>query len=216
VAARGAVGDGSVDARGGRRSSDRCRNPEPGGNADVYGAQGFPVGPCPGYRPAQVAGTVLAALLLRGLFGNAGHLGAILPHHGHSTSLVMAIVRTSVLVTIILGTADAHRIVGHNAALAVAATIALRELFASSISRAPMNQARLLGPELIAGHDGQLVDLPGRSRVRGAAGDRLRDRVSRQRQRQPARTRDARDRPDRAAGNHSRRTVTLRPRASRR
>lgn len=111
----------------------------------------FPWGRVPGYWAVQVAGAVLAALLLRVLFGNVGHLGATLPHHGHGTSLVMEIVLTGVLVTIILGTADAHRIVGHNAALAVAGTIALLGLFASPVSGASMNPARSLGPDLIAG-----------------------------------------------------------------
>ena len=42
----------------------------------------FPWGRVPGYWGAQLVGAVLAALLLRLLFGLVGHLGATLPHHG--------------------------------------------------------------------------------------------------------------------------------------
>ena len=111
----------------------------------------FPWSRVPGYWASQIAGAVLAALLLRILFGDVGHLGATLAHGGSATSLVMEIVLTAILVTIILGTAFEHRVVGHNAALAVGGTIALLGLFASPISGASMNPARSLGPDVIAG-----------------------------------------------------------------
>ena len=41
----------------------------------------FPWRKVPGYWSAQLAGAVLAALLLRARFGLAGHLGATLPHY---------------------------------------------------------------------------------------------------------------------------------------
>jgi len=111
----------------------------------------FPWSRLPGYWLAQLVGAVLAALLLRGLFGLAGHLGETLPHHGVFTSLIMEIVLTFALVTVILGTATNHKLVGHNAALAVAATIALDGLFAAPISGASMNPARSLGPFFVSG-----------------------------------------------------------------
>src|SRR5437764_14960509 len=58
---------------------------------------------------------------------------------------------TLLLVSIILGTAADHRIVGHNAAIAVAFTIALTGLFAAPVSGASMNPARSLGPALVSG-----------------------------------------------------------------
>jgi hypothetical protein len=45
---------------------------------------------------------------------------------------------------------DRIRSIGHNAALAVGATIALLGLFASPISGASMNPARTLGPDIVA------------------------------------------------------------------
>ena len=61
----------------------------------------------------------------------------------------MEILLTAVLVSVILHTATGGRSIGHNAALAVGATIALLGLFASPISGASMNPARTLGPDIV-------------------------------------------------------------------
>lgn len=116
----------------------------------------FPWSRVPAYWLAQVVGAVLAALVLRALFGLAGHLGATLPHHGLIASLVMEVILTFILVTVILATAANFKIVGHNAALAVAATIVLDGLFAAPISGASMNPARSLGPDLVGAQPGTL------------------------------------------------------------
>jgi aquaporin Z len=115
----------------------------------------FPWHRLPGYWAAQLVGAVLAALLLRGLFGLVGHLGETRPHHGTLVSLIMETVLTFLLLTVILGTATNHKLVGHNAALAVGGAIALAGLFAAPISGASMNLARSLGPFLVSG---QLAD----------------------------------------------------------
>ncbi len=49
----------------------------------------------------------------------------------------MEMVLTAILVSVILHTATGSRSIGHNAALAVGATIALLGLFASPISGSP-------------------------------------------------------------------------------
>ena len=103
------------------------------------------------YWLAQFAGSTLAALLLRILFGLAGHVGANQPHFGAVISLVVEIVLTFFLVTVILGTATDSRIVGPNAALAVGGTIALDGLFGIPISSASMNPALSFGPALLSG-----------------------------------------------------------------
>lgn len=117
--------------------------------------QDFPWKRVPGYWGAQLIGAVLAALLLRALFGTAGQLGATLPRHGIMEALVMEAVLTFLLVTVILGTATNHRLTGPNAAIAVGGTIALLGLFAGPVSGASMNPARSLGPFLVSG---QLAD----------------------------------------------------------
>lgn len=111
----------------------------------------FPWSRVPGYWVAQFVGAVLAALALRAMFGTAGHLGATLPAHGEINSLVMEFLLSFFLVTVILATAANFKIVGHNAAIAVSATIALDGLFAAPISGASMNPARSFGPALIGG-----------------------------------------------------------------
>lgn len=108
----------------------------------------------PGYWLVQFLGAILAALLLRLLFGNVGNLGATLPHHGAVAALIMELVLTFLLVTVILGTATNQKLVGHNAALAVGGTIALDGLFSAPISGASMNPARSLGPFLVSGQFG--------------------------------------------------------------
>jgi major intrinsic protein len=61
----------------------------------------------------------------------------------------MEIVLTAILVSVILHTATGGRSIGHNAAIAVGATIALLGLFASPISGSSRNPARALGPDII-------------------------------------------------------------------
>ncbi|GAC1513498.1 MAG: aquaporin [Chloroflexota bacterium] len=111
----------------------------------------FPWRNLPAYCIAQIVGATLAALLLRVLFGMAGDVGATSPHHGTGTAVVMELLLTWILITVILSTAQGHQLVGHNAGIAVAATIALDGLFAAPISGASMNPARSLGPALVSG-----------------------------------------------------------------
>jgi aquaporin Z len=51
----------------------------------------------------------------------------------------------------VLGTADGHKLVGHNAAIASGGYIAVAGLFARPISGASMNPARSVGPDVVAG-----------------------------------------------------------------
>jgi len=104
------------------------------------------------YIVAQLAGAILAALFLQVMFSHvaAGGNYPITKAGGEWRSFVMEVVLTTILVTVILNTATGYRSIGHNAALAVGATIALLGLFASPISGASMNPARTLGPDIVA------------------------------------------------------------------
>jgi aquaporin Z len=106
------------------------------------------------YWLAQFAGAVTAALFLRAMFGDvtAGGTYPIAKPGGDWRALVMEILLTTMLVSVILNTATGHRSIGHNAAIAVGATIALLGLFASPVSGASMNPARTIGPD-VAGLD---------------------------------------------------------------
>ncbi len=111
----------------------------------------FSVWRVPLYWAAQMLGAVAAGLLLLQLYGDIDSLGATHAHHGTSAALVMELVLSWLLITVILGTATRHHLVGPDAAIAVGATIALCGLFALPISGASMNPARSIGPMIVDG-----------------------------------------------------------------
>lgn len=116
----------------------------------------FPPRWLPPYWIAQLTGALAAAVLLRVLFGEAMGASVSAPHVAPATALVIEGVLTWLLVTVILGTADRARIVGPDAALAVAATIALCGFIALPLEGASMNPARSFGPAVVAGRLGDL------------------------------------------------------------
>jgi aquaporin Z len=103
------------------------------------------------YIAVQLGGAVCAALFLQYMYSHvaAGGNYPIAKPGGEWRSLVMETLLTAILVTVILNTATGYRSIGHNAALAVGATVALLGLFASPISGASMNPARSLGPDIV-------------------------------------------------------------------
>jgi aquaporin Z len=103
------------------------------------------------YLAVQFGGAICAALFLQFMFTHvaAGGNYPIAKPGGEWRSLVMETLLTAILVTVILNTATGYRSIGHNAALAVGATVALLGLFASPISGASMNPARTLGPDIV-------------------------------------------------------------------
>ncbi len=102
------------------------------------------------YWIAQLAGAILAAIVLHLLFGAAADAGVSTPHDMSAASATaLESLLTILLVAVILGTTDRARIVGPDAALAVGATIALCGLIAGPIEGASMNPARSLGPALV-------------------------------------------------------------------
>jgi len=112
----------------------------------------FPLAWVVPYLIAQFTGAIGAAVFLQVLFGDV-RTGGNYPIDrpgGTWRALVMEIVLTVILVSIILNTATGHRSIGHNAAIAVGATVALLGLFASPISGASMNPARSLGPDIVS------------------------------------------------------------------
>ncbi len=114
----------------------------------------FPWRRIPLYIVAQVAGAIVACLLLWAMFGKVGGFGATVPgpHVSGSRAMWMEAVLTCGLVTTILGTASGAQNVGPLSALAVAGYIALAGLWSSPVSGASMNPVRSLGPEIVSGH----------------------------------------------------------------
>jgi aquaporin Z len=111
----------------------------------------FPWRRVPGYVLAQLAGAVLASLTLLALFGAGGGLGATVPgpHVTWVAALFFEVVLTALLVIVILGTASGAKIVGHNAAIAVGAFVAVAGLIGGPVSGGSMNPARSLGPDIV-------------------------------------------------------------------
>jgi aquaporin Z len=108
------------------------------------------------YVLAQVAGALLASLVLKLMFpANAG-LGATHPSGSALQSLVMEFILTFLLMLVILNVSTGAKEKGITAGIAVGAVIALEALFAGPVSGASMNPARSLAPALVAGH---LADL---------------------------------------------------------
>lgn len=104
------------------------------------------------YIAAQLAGAIVASLLLLLLFGNVAHLGATLPSDTAQQSFVLEIVLTLILMFVILGVSTGSRETGIMAGAAVGGVVALEAMFAGPISGASMNPARSLGPALVSGH----------------------------------------------------------------
>ena len=103
------------------------------------------------YIAAQVAGAILASLTLRGLFGDAGGLGATHPSHvGDAAATVVEAGLTAVLMVVILAVATDTRAVGSLAAIAIGATVGLEALVMGPITGASMNPARSLAPALVS------------------------------------------------------------------
>ena len=113
----------------------------------------FPWKRLPAYVVAQLAGAVLATLLLWALIGRHGDAGLTMPGPGVSavTAMLWEALLTFGLVSVILGTASGAQQLGPVAAFGVGSFIALAGLFGAPVSGASMNPARSLGPALVLG-----------------------------------------------------------------
>lgn len=111
----------------------------------------FPVPWLFAYVLVQVVGALLAAFALVVLFPASAAEGVSKPHVDAPIALAVEVFLSTVLVTVILGTADRHRIVGPNAAIAVGATISLCGLIALPLTGVSMNPARSIGPAVVLG-----------------------------------------------------------------
>jgi aquaporin Z len=111
----------------------------------------FPWRRVPGYVIMQLAGAVLAALVLRAVVNVSATFGSNYPASGYSgmAAFWMELILTTGLVSVILGTASGAQNVGVIGAFGVGAYIALAGLWGSPISGASMNPARTFGPDLV-------------------------------------------------------------------
>jgi aquaporin NIP len=112
----------------------------------------FPRRDAAAYLPAQLAGAVAGALLLRVVWeGTPANLGATVPSVGSGAAFVYEAVMTAFLMFVIVSVATDRRAVGAAAAIAIGGTVALDSLFGGGVTGASMNPARSFGPALVAG-----------------------------------------------------------------
>lgn len=113
----------------------------------------FPWRRVPGYLLVQCAGAILACLVLWGIYGKVGALGATEPGASIDDwqAMLTELVLTVGLVSTVLGTASRAQNVGHLSAVAVGGYVALAGLWSSPISGASMNPARSLAPDVVLG-----------------------------------------------------------------
>ena len=104
------------------------------------------------YVASQVAGALLASVVLRVLFPTHPTLGATIPAGPDSQSFLLEIVLTFFLMFVILGVTSGSKETGVMAGIASGGTVGLDALFGGPISGASMNPARSLAPALISGH----------------------------------------------------------------
>jgi len=112
-----------------------------------------------GYWAAQLAGAILAALLLRASLGDLADVGATLPSGSDGQAFLWEAVLTFFLMFVIMSVATDTRAVGEAAAIAIGGTVGLDALFGGPITGASMNPARSIGPALASGtltHSGSM------------------------------------------------------------
>lgn len=103
------------------------------------------------YVASQLAGALLASVLVRSIFGAHPTLGATIPAGSAWQSMLLEIVITLFLMFTILNVATGAKEKGITAGLAIGAMVGLGALFAGPISGASMNPARSVAPALVSG-----------------------------------------------------------------
>lgn len=105
------------------------------------------VGP---YIAAQLAGGIVASLLLRLLFPLHQPLGATRPAGSALQSLILEAILTWLLMLVILNVSTGAKEKGITAGMVVGAVIGLEAMFAGPICGASMNPARSIAPALVS------------------------------------------------------------------
>ena len=111
----------------------------------------FPARDALAYVPAQLAGAVGGAVLLRLTWsGTPADLGATTPTLGAGAAFAYELVLTGLLMFVIVSVATDTRAAGAAAAIAIGGTVALGALVGGEASGGSLNPARSFGPALVA------------------------------------------------------------------
>jgi aquaporin NIP len=128
----------------------------PAATIAFWAARRFPTRSVGPYIASQLAGAVLASLLLRLLFTQHPTLGATIPAGSAAQSFVLEVVLTALLMFVALSVSTGAQEKGIMAGAAIGSVVALEAMFAGPICGASMNPARSFGPALVSFHIGQL------------------------------------------------------------
>lgn len=109
------------------------------------------------YIASQIAGALIASVVLHLLFPAHDALGATQPSGTFAQSWVLEMILSLGLMFVILGVSTGGAEKGITAGLAVGCVVGLEALFAGPISGASMNPARSLAPALVSGHVDDLL-----------------------------------------------------------
>jgi aquaporin NIP len=104
------------------------------------------------YLLSQVAGAVVASLVLKVLFPMNELLGVTLPAGSDMQSFILELILTFFLMIVILSVSQGSKEQGMFAGLAIGGTILMDAMFGGPISGASMNPARSLAPALVIGN----------------------------------------------------------------
>ena len=115
-------------------------------------ARRFPVKDLLPYIISQIAGALLASLILRYLFPSNELLGTTLPGGSDSQSFILEFILTFFLMLVIINVAQGSKEQGMFAGLAIGSVVLLEAMFAGPICGASMNPARSLAPAIVSGH----------------------------------------------------------------
>lgn len=111
----------------------------------------LPVARVPSYLLAQVAGALVASMLLALLFGPAAGLGRTSPSGSPTQAFILEVVISFMLMLVVLAVSTGPKERGIMAGIAVGGTVAVGALFAGPITGASMNPARSFAPALVSG-----------------------------------------------------------------
>jgi len=103
----------------------------------------------PNYIAAQIAGAILASLVLHVLFPENKFLGSTQPSGSEMQSFVLEFIMTFFLMFTVLSTTVKENFY---APFAIGFVVLLEALFGGPISGASMNPARSIGPAIVSGH----------------------------------------------------------------
>ncbi len=104
------------------------------------------------YIISQIAGALLASIILLYLFPNNELLGATIPAGSASQSFILELLLTFFLMLVIVNVAQGSKEQGMFAGLAIGSVVLLEAMFAGPVCGASMNPARSLAPAVVSGH----------------------------------------------------------------